>query len=281
MSVDARLFGDQDFIAVRAALIAEVGVVEAIVLTRIHFRANESYRHAYERDGWWWWRAPVLTLVEETGLTEKQVRRALEVLTEAGHVVTEKHQTEGRYDRAKSVRVNLNEGQMHLPSGANEDLPSGADVPSMKKIEDTPPTPSSNSASEASFEKAWASWPNKSGKAAAKKAWAKAVANHVKAVRAREVSGVPVDFEKWSPFALLADTVYRFGGAYARTTAPRFIPHLSSWLNQERWTDPMPVDQDRGARNPEPQQPKQFTVPPGHRILRDEYGHIIGTEPIE
>lgn len=279
MSVDASLFGDSDFIAVRAALIAEVGVVEAIVLTRIHFRASESYRHAYERDGLWWWRAPVPTIVEETGLSEKQVRRALEVLATAGHIVAEQHQTEGRYDRAKSVRVNLTEGQMHLPQRADEDPPSGADVLSIKKIEDTP-TPSS---ADVWFDHAWKAWPRSDGKAAAKKAWARAVKQHAQDWEINAVQGV-VNAEPLDPQSrdlALAKTVERFALAYQRTTAPKFIPHLSSWLNGERWSDPLPADPNRGANKPEaPVRSGGISVPPGHTIVRDAMGHIIGTEPI-
>jgi len=283
VSVDASLFGDSDFIAVRAALIAEVGAVEAIVLTRIHFRASESYRHAYERDGQWWWRAPVPTISEETGLSEKQVRRALDVLAAAGHIIAEQHQIEGRYDRAKSVRVSLTGGQMHLPQRADEHLPQGADVPSMKKVEDTPPTPSADDEHfivSDWFEEAWKAWPRKDGKAAAKKAWLKASRLHERAVRHGEVPGAQANTASWGMQALLRDTVKRFAAAYQRTTAPKFIPHLSSWLNQERWTDPLPVDQTRGAYKPEPQQPATPKIPFGHRPVWKD-GYIVGSEPIE
>jgi len=276
MSVDASLFGDQDFIAVRAALIAEVGAVEAIVLTRIHFRASESYRHAYERDGQWWWRAPVPTISQETGLSEKQVRRAIEVLAEAGHIVAEQHQIEGRYDRAKSVRVNFSEGPMHVPHRADEDVPYRADVPISQEEEDTPPTPSPI---DLNFERAWEAWPKKTDKKVARRAFEKAIGPHLKAARSREIEGVPADFADWTPVAFLVDTIRRYGTAYGRTTPPKFIPGLSVWLNRERWTDPLPVEETRGAYKPEPAQNTRG-VPLGHRLVRDESGIIIGTEPI-
>ena len=145
MSIDASLFGDGDFIQVRAALIAEVGAVEAIVLTRIYFRASEDYRNAYERDDHWWWRAPATVIAEETGLSEKQVKRSLTVLRDGDYIVTEQHQIEGRYDRALSVRVNVAGGTVDRPHRAHEDRPYRADVP-IKTIEDIPtPTPSSSS----------------------------------------------------------------------------------------------------------------------------------------
>lgn len=137
MSVKAELFGDSDFIQVRAALIADVGAVEAIVLSRIHFRTDAKFRDSYERDGHRWWRAPVASLAEDTGLTDKQVRRAFDHLREEGYLIAEQHQLEGSYDRAYSVRVNLDEGtpktSTDLPSRANEHLPSWANVPSIKK----------------------------------------------------------------------------------------------------------------------------------------------------
>lgn len=276
MSLDASLFGDSDFIAVRAALIAEVGAVEAIVLTRIHFRASEDYRQAYEHGGQWWWRAPVTVIASETGLSEKQVRRAIDVLRTGEYVVCEQHRREGNYDHAMSVRVNLTGGQVDVPHRADQDVPQRADLPTVKKVEDT-----TREDDDVVFAQAWASWPRRDGKAAARKAWAKALTSIRHASRKGDICQGPVDGQNWKPEALLYDTVSRFGAAYGRTTAPKFIPMLSSWLNGERWSDPLPVATDRGGRQAEPERPKQFVVPQGHRIIRDDMtGQILGTEPV-
>lgn len=137
MSVRPELLGDSDFIQVRAALIAEVGAVGAIVLSRIHFRTDEKFRESYEQGGYRWWRAPISSLATDTGLTDKQVRLAVDKLRDGGYLVSEQHQLEGNYDRAYSVRVNLEEASPNpatdLPSEADEDLPSWANVPTIKK----------------------------------------------------------------------------------------------------------------------------------------------------
>ncbi len=132
------LLGPGDFVTVRAALVAEVGLVEAVVLARVAYRSTPEYRSAYLEDGAWWWRAPHDTIAEETGLSVKQVRRALDSLRADGHLVAEKHQREGTYDRALSYRVAF--GPMHPPSGADVHAPSGADVP-MRPVKTSPPTP--------------------------------------------------------------------------------------------------------------------------------------------
>lgn len=73
------------------------------------------------------------------------------------------------------------------------------------------------------FEEAWASWPNRKSRATAERAWVKATA-------------------KLGPSALARLTV-QHGQAYAAQVAAgkemKFVPHLATWLNQERWTDPI------------------------------------------
>ena len=78
------------------------------------------------------------------------------------------------------------------------------------------------------FDDAWAAYPRKVGKGAARKAWGKAVA-------------------KVSPDVLsakLAEYVDSLAG-----TDPRYTPHLATWLNGERWEDTIEKRQQSGFRS--------------------------------
>lgn len=166
--------------------------------------------------------------------------------------------------------------------------PTLADPPAKKNIspedhqEDTPPTPSPADALQVAFDQCWRAWPRKDGKAAALKAFERSVKAHYAAALKGEVTQAPVDPENWAPLSLMVDTVTRFGAAHLRNTAPKFIPYFSTWLNGQRWTDPLPADPTRGAYTPEPKinQPGKMTLPAGHRWVRDEMHQIIGSEPI-
>lgn len=66
--------------------------------------------------------------------------------------------------------------------------------------------------------------------------------------------------------------------AHRQHTPPKFIPMLSTWLNQERWDDPLPVSQDRGGRTAEPVTHRQ-TIPAGHVPVWSDEGYIVGSRP--
>ena len=251
------MFGDGDFVVARAALIRAVGIVEAVVLARIHYRARESYREAYEHGGEWWWNAPVEALADETGLSEKQVRRALAVLRDAGHVVAEKHHRGGSWDQSMSYRVALDlaetpanshspsradasarRGVSHAPSGADEHAPSGADHPLQEEIKKREEPPSSPPAAVAvpswrspalrepptvepdGFDAFYAAWPRKVGRRDARRAWDSAMRRDA------------------DPAEIIAAAE-----AYASNphVPPReFVPHPSTWLNRDGWADELP-----------------------------------------
>jgi hypothetical protein len=74
-----------------------------------------------------------------------------------------------------------------------------------------------------SFEAFWSEYPRKVGKPAARRAWKK-VNGHSSAV----MPGLC----RWKAY-------------WDRRNEPEFIPHASTWLNQERWGDepePAPID---------------------------------------
>jgi hypothetical protein len=74
------------------------------------------------------------------------------------------------------------------------------------------------------FEKVWAKHPRKVGKGAARKAWAKARAK--------------------TEFGTIAEPLALWIKLQAGTD-PKFIPHFSTWLNEERWADDQTHAQNR------------------------------------
>ena len=77
----------------------------------------------------------------------------------------------------------------------------------------------------AEFEKVWSAYPRKVGKGAAEKAWTKA--------------------RKRADFDDIAPGLRAFIRA-AKGSDPKFIPHLSTWLNERRWED----DQSHAVNRP-------------------------------
>lgn len=118
-------------------------------------------------------------------------------------------------------------------------------------LQETPPTPSG-------FDEVWESWPNRKGRKPAEQKWA-----------------------RLSPKqrAEVLPLLIAHANAHRTATPPQYIPMLSTWLNQERWSDPLPVARDRGGRDPEPQRPRGITIPPGHVPIRDDRGNITGSRP--
>lgn len=53
--------------------------------------------------------------------------------------------------------------------------------------------------------------------------------------------------------AILADSISRFGDAYAATTDRKYVPALGAWLNGERWTDELPTAPAPERNKPTPE----------------------------
>lgn len=244
-----------DFMLVRAALVRRLGGAnEALVWTRIHFRCSDHSPTSHrDLEGRTWWPASYDLVAEETGLSAKQVRTAIDKLVKGGFLIAEKMHLRSAYDHTLSYSTVVYSRVIgDVPAGAGgvekgrSDLPSGADLPSIKKVRSNGDSPSSDN-SLAQFEIAWKAWPRGEGKQAAMKAWAKSIDAHRQAASKGEVTGVlaaPGSSEIVSAI-LLQQTVVRFANAYRFAgTEKRFVPHLSSWLNQERWSDPLPTKED-------------------------------------
>lgn len=220
------------------------------------------------------------TLARRSSIPVRTLRRILGRLEEDGFIVRERRVSESGHRKTDGYSLAAILAGGAEPTGQNEGAyrpaVAGTKEPSVEPSGNTPPTPS---AEAEAFAKAWEAWPRKEGKQAAIKAWRRAVREHHQAAARGEVTGAPIDAVGWDAHVLLVDTVFRFGAAHARNTPPRFVPHLATWLNQQRWTDPLPVGEDRGARTPEPPRRGGIVIPQGHVPVRDEMGHIIGSEP--
>jgi hypothetical protein len=79
------------------------------------------------------------------------------------------------------------------------------------------------------FDRFWMAYPRKVGKPAARRAFQTAM--------------------KKSPLVEIGDGLRRWQAYWTWRNAPQFIPHPSTWLNQERWNDDPPpvIGQDQGV----------------------------------
>lgn len=131
------------------------------------------------------------------------------------------------------------EEETHSSADAAETLwPDTASVapdppPAKKRVAKVPTNPESN----LDFMAWWRAYPNPQKRPDTYRAWLKATA-------------------KVTPSELLALTTAYSEAERNRGTETRFIPHSSTWLNQERWRDPLPKVQrqangHQAYRNPE------------------------------
>lgn len=223
----------KDFIMVRAALVRRLGGAnEALVWSRIEYRAS-SAKHAHHVGENLWWAASRQTIAEEIGLTPEQVRRAIEKLVEDGFLLAERHHGSDRtmsYSPVilhEAISPDGDSHEAHTPDASGEIAASigrnglmheahTPDVPSIetfKKKRDELTAPDR-------FDAFWAVYPRKTNKAAAVKAWPKAVTK------------------------VGADALVQMATDYANSPARpevKFVPHASTWLNGERWMDELPA----------------------------------------
>lgn len=262
----------RDHIQVRAKLVKRVGGANnALVFGRIHFRADSDSRAAVEVDGSWWWQASYPEIGDQTGLSPKQALDAVSALLAGGWI----ERREGR-GRAFLYRAVIAEsGASHLTHRADSEsdpqvtsigpvgqthLPSGSVTPliDIEDKRDTPVVPASTVADVPSgrspkiteyvgqlFEDAWTHWPRKESK---KKARDRFLAVH-------------------DP-RMVASKIIAHGDAHQANTPTRFVPHLTTWLNQERWTDPLPAP--RGDQRQAPAARAESVIEMGQRLARQQ-----------
>lgn len=235
----------KDFMMVRAALVQRLGGAnEALVWARIFYRADEDSRAAHEVDGSLWWRAPHPLIAKETGLSEKQVRSAVEALVDGGFVERQKHAGNVYSYRAVvylpsgADTVSALQGRSNRPVGQIV-LPSGAGVPLIETedLKDTPVAPKGAAVDPRivdAFERAWKAWiPSRAG-------------SRKKAESSFRTAAKTVGVNQLERLVL---TIQAHCDAW-RSWVPadhQFVPMMATWLNQERWTTPVP-ERDRGRQ---------------------------------
>jgi hypothetical protein len=233
--IDPSLLTANDFIGVRAALVAELGndAASALVLTRIFYRADERWREAIEREGEWWWRVTYDGIADETGLTKQQVRRACTKLIESGHVAAEKHHVQGINDQTLSYRVRLFESTADVVDSTHRDVVDPALLPITKTVEDGDIARARQREAELSdgFVRFYALWPRHVGRREAERAFRAAA----KRVGITTILDAALAYRKWSEEV---------------KQDPQFIPYPASWLNRDGWHDELVWPQQRPAVQP-------------------------------
>lgn len=226
--IDRSLLTANDFIGVRAALVAELDgdAASALVLTRIYFRADANYREAIERDGHWWWRAPLQTIAEETGLTYAAVCRAVTKLLDGGHIAAEKHRLDGSSDQCQSYRIRLLDSADDVLESADQEVLDSADLPITKTVEEVDTTregdPRRPTAVALAFNQFYELYPRRVGRRNAQQAFAAAVKRLPRHLTPRVILDG-------------ADRYRRFCEATGQEQ--RFIPYPATWLNRDGWND--------------------------------------------
>lgn len=244
--VPANLAAPTDYMTVRPGLVRHVGGAnEALVWTRIQFRTTPESRYAYEHDGELWWRATRGDLAAATGLGQETVRRTVERLERNGDIAAEKHMLSGRYDRTKSYRILLdalgtdaqdpraltpNKARALTPNAPIEEVknktqeppiaPQGAELELISLEEFASPSV------EDMFEIVWQVYPKPQGRKAALSAFEKAL----KRIAFEDLLG-KVEAWSWGASKVIE----------AGQTELRYLPNFSTWLNQDRWQDPIPT----------------------------------------
>ncbi len=228
----------KDFMQVRAALVRRLGGAnEALVWTRIDWRADSARVAHQTEDGTHWWAASHREIAEETGLSPDQVARAIKKLVERGFLREDKHHgfdRRGSYSPIYAHSADSPNGEIAASIPRDRQMHS-ADSPDVPLIEtsdtgDTPVVPKGDDVDEV-LGVIWHLWPTPR-RGTTKVARAKLAA-------ARKAVPLPIVLE-----AVRRDV------AVWRSWPPQdvqYIPLLTTWLNQGRW-EPQAAAQPRQGR---------------------------------
>jgi PAS domain-containing protein len=172
-----------------------------------------------------------------------RVSRGLQTLSEAGRITRytvenkayleitnwSKHQRIDKPNKSRFPRSDDDAAQIRdTLAMVTEKEASGTEEQRNRGTEEQRIKASASSMLGQLFEQAWEHWPKKVEKKPAREKFL---------IAARKVD----------PEALL-EHVIRFGDAYAATTERQFVPALGVWLARERWTDDLPVGQQKQTK---------------------------------
>lgn len=129
------------------------------------------------------------------------------------HVLAGRAEAAARMQRARNVRVNINGTSREVTSTPSRPHP----VPSPTPKEQEPRSP--DGALRERFDRFWASYPRRIGKGAALRMWNRLKPDEALTVLIIAALEQQAQWPQWT----------KDGG--------QFIPHPSTWLHQERWTD--------------------------------------------
>jgi hypothetical protein len=227
----------KDFMQVRAALVRRLGGAnEALVWTRIDWRADSARVAHQTADGTHWWAATYPEIAEETGLSAEQVRRAIDRLVEGGFLRAEQQHGFSRkrsYAPIYSHVADSPDGEDARSKRQDRqiDLADSTDVPLIETSEtgDTPVVPTGDDVAE-KLSTIWSIWPPSR--------------RSTRKVVERSLRGAL----KSADWATIIDAAKIHARVWASWPAAevQYVPLLSTWLNQERWTTVAP--QPRGGR---------------------------------
>lgn len=160
------------------------------------------------------------------------------------------HEIHGRYLRDRLAYGEVPESSGKTPEDSGE-LPLGSGSGSGSGIERSPAPAAEPLAPLAEkapkFEDFWNSWPRKVGKAAAQKAWTKAVTR-----------------QRASPAAILAASQSYAERCRLTGQDPQFIPHAATWLNRGSWEDDLDAVIPLGPGVPRPSPVAELPPHCGH-----------------
>lgn len=209
-----------------------------------------------------------VSIATKADLSERTVRDTLKRLEDAGLLeITERRRDDG-YRTSNGYRLLTSPaevaGDQISPAESRQShrQTAAGQEPSVEPS-DIPPTPK---AEDDGFDAVWAAWPRKDGKLAAQKAW-----RRLSAAKRAEILPMLV----------------AHANGHRQHTEPRYIPHLSTWLNGERWDDTVPGGPAASAptaidvASVDPSGPVVYregraVIPPGYVIVRDDHGRATG-----
>ncbi|ALJ20398.1 helix-turn-helix domain-containing protein [Microbacterium sp. No. 7] len=168
-------------------------------------------------------------IAEESGLSERTVRRMMKHLEDLG--VIDRHSRRGSEGRAtsKTDGYTLHPNGRFEGSGNLSGRSKGPDTEGQATGQEQQWAPlievdrEEVDKASCSFDDFWAVWPRKDAKKSAQAAWARAI-------------------KKAAP-----ETVVAAARAYAESPhrpEKQFVPYGATWLNGERWNDPTPEPRD-------------------------------------
>lgn len=167
------------------------------------------------------------TLGQHTGLSSTGIKKARNELKQRGLIDFKPNGTKAtRYkviDISKSVQVGV---QKRDQVGVQTGDQIGASLTNNKQETNPPSAPKGERkppAWEERFDRFWAAYPNKVGKDAARRAWAKRKPSEELLKRMLEALEAQRHTKKWT------------------VEGGRFVPNPSTWLNQGRWEDEVQV----------------------------------------